>query len=252
VSAKVSATYLFRAAVIANSFVQKKNVSSLNAPAAEQGVPRFLVPPGTEPALAPAPIPVLQLATTALRFGLRPDGSNPPQPRPQIAYANSVADTWSAPGRNSSSGQAGRPKRPIQIDPSLLPPASQVQKPVGASSNTRTASHVLGPITRENAENEQATNADGDDDDSNDDDKESKASDGDDEDDGGGGNLDEDANDGRSHNPNTNCDGNKFDGNDDYENSGEESMFQDPALGHYPMGVDIGIVNTVCPCLHIS
>jgi hypothetical protein len=239
---KVSTVYLSRAAVVTNLFVQKNNS---NAPAAEQGVPRFLVPPGSEPALVPAHMPVLKSAATGVRFGLRLDRSNPPQPRPQIAYAAPVINTRSAIGRNSSSGQAGRQKQPLQIDPSLLPSASQVQKPVGASPNSRTASHVLGPITQEDAEDEQAADASRDEDSSGDDNEESKASDGDgddDDDDGRGSNSDEDANNGLHLLPNVNYNHDEFDGNhDDY----------DTAVGHHPMGVDIGIMLIVlCACVY--
>ena|ERR1700728_2630561 len=134
------------------------------------------------------------------------------------------------------------------MDPSLLPSASQVQKPVGASPNSRTASHILGPIAQEDAEDEQASDASRDEDNSGDDNEESKASDGDGDDNddngnGSGSNSDEDANNGRRCNPNINYNDDEFDGNhDDY----------DTAMGHHPMGVDIGIISTVRLCLQIS
>jgi len=193
-----------------------------------------------------APIPALQLATAGLRFGLRPDGSNPPQPSPQTAYTASAANTSSATGRNNSLGQAGRPQQPIQIDPSLLPPAFRVQKSVVALPNSRVAAgNVLGPITGDDAEDEQAINVDRDDDEG------SQASDSNDEDDGSGDSSDEDAGDGRIHRPSANFDNENYDDDefngihDNYENGGEEESMR------YPSGVDIGTMNTVSLCLRI-
>ena len=193
-----------------------------------------------------APIPALQLATAGLRFGLRPDGSNPPQPNPQTAYTTPAANTGSATGRNSSLGQAGRPKQPIQIDPSLLPPASRGQTSVVALPNSRVAAgNVIGPIAGDDAEDEQAINMD------RDDDGRSQASDSDDEDDGSGGSSDEDAGDDRIHCPSANFDNENYDDDelngiqDNYENGSEEESMR------YPSGVDIGTMNAVSLCLRI-
>jgi len=117
---------------------------------------------------------------------------------------------------------------------------------VGALPNSRAATgNVLGPISGDDVENEQAINMD------RDDDGESQASDGDGEDDGSGSSSDEDADDGRSHRPSANFDNENYDDDeftgihDDYENHGKEESMR------YPSGVDIGTMNTISLCLQI-